>query len=404
MLIKRKVFYEAKKYLDDKRILLFIGARQTGKTVILRALKDDLAAQGEPTFFLNLEDPDYLTLLNEHPRNIFSLFPIDSSQRTTVFIDEIQYLDNPSNFLKYIFDEYADTIKLIVSGSSAFYIDQKFTDSLSGRKKIFPVRTLSFEELLSFRTSPALAAKPFAQLTLSEQKQSDDVLREYMRYGGYPAVVLAPREERESLLRELVYSYAKKDVLETGVRDSATFFKLFKILARQSGNLVNTMELANTLDVSKTAITNYLHIMQKSFHIALVTPFTSNVRKEISKMPKVYFSDLGLLNFLNGTLSSDTLTADNGALLENMTFRMLLDESHHESDIHFWRTTDGNEVDFVIDTTPRVAYEAKTSPQKVSAHKYELFRTRYPDITFSLVSTRCGTAESALPCKDVREV
>ena len=405
MQIYRQVFDEALPYLSDDKILLFIGARQVGKTTILRALNRYLAENKQPAFFLNLEDPEYLELLNQHPKNIFSLFSIDLSARTTLFIDEIQYLDDPSRFLKYLYDEYKGKLKIIVSGSSAFYIDQKFTDSLAGRKKIFHVQTLSFYEFVRFRTDAAFAQKKFAELTLSEKTLSDNLLREYMIYGGYPAVVLAPTEQKSELLRELVYSYAKKDVLETGIRDSKTFFKLFKILAKQVGNLVNATELANTLDVSKTAITNYLHVMQKSFHIALITPFAGNIRKEITKMPKVYFYDIGLYNFLVSDFDSFIARKDRGQLLENMAFRMLLNKNH-ESDIHFWRTTTGNEVDFVVGNK---AYEIKTSSGKMDKGKYSTFCANYPNIDFSFVSLDCPTEKQAAnqtkaPCLDIREL
>ena len=144
MTIKRDIIKEVENYLKSDEMLIFVGARQAGKTTILKQIKEDIESNGCVCYFLNLEDPQYLSLLDEHPRNLLKIFTLDLEAKSFVFIDEIQYLKDPSNFLKYIYDEYQGKIKLIVSGSSAFYIDKKFKDSLAGRKKIFHVSTLSF--------------------------------------------------------------------------------------------------------------------------------------------------------------------------------------------------------------------------------------------------------------------
>ena len=144
----RDIVNDAVKYLDSEYILIFVGPRQSGKTTILRYLYNRLKKERQKVYFINLEDIDYLSLLNESPKNLFSLIGFDLKEKVTVFIDEIQYLNNPTNFLKYLFDEFKGKIKLIVSGSSAFYIDKKLKDSLAGRKRIFHVYPLSFSEFL----------------------------------------------------------------------------------------------------------------------------------------------------------------------------------------------------------------------------------------------------------------
>jgi len=301
MSIIRNVTLHAQNRLKNDEILLFIGPRQAGKTTILKQLQTHLAENNEKVYFLNLEDPDYLDLLNESPKNLFKIFTVDLSRRTFILIDEIQYLKNPSNFLKYFYDEYAGKIKILVSGSSAFYLDKKFEDSLAGRKKIFYVRTLSFEEFLRFKNENDLAkiVSESKAPALQEKEKISFYFREYLIYGGYPRAVLAPIEEKTDILREIAYSYIKKDIYEANVRQDEIFYKLLKILASQIGNLVNASELALTLGVSKTTIDNYLYIMRKSFHLHLVSPFYKNMRKELTKMPKVYFADLGLRNFFS---------------------------------------------------------------------------------------------------------
>ena len=383
MSIIRDITTKGLNFLENDDILLFAGARQVGKTTILKQLQSYLVQEARPVYFLNLEDPDYLELLNESPKNLLKIFTMDLKKRNFIFIDEVQYLRNPSNFLKYVYDEYKSTIKLLVSGSSAFYLDKKFGDSLAGRKRIFNVLTLSFREFLRFKGEQDLSTADFARLSLSEKEKISIYYREYIIYGGYPRVVLSAWEEKVEILREIAYSYIKKDIYEANIRQDEFFYKLLKILSSQIGSLVNASELATTLGISKTSVDNYLYIMQKSFHIRLVKPFFKNVRKELTKMPKVYFFDLGLRNFFVSNFNSFEVREDRGLLLENAVWRQLI-EKYDENSIRFWRTIQKNEVDFVIDENQ--AFEVKTNPEQFREGAYKIFRGNYPNIDFSIVS------------------
>ncbi len=385
--------------LEKDEINIVIGARQTGKTTVIRQLEKMLKSLNKQTFFLNLEDPDYLKMLNDSPKNLFTIFPISKTAKSFLFIDEIQYLQNPTNFLKYFYDEYKGIIKIIASGSSAFYIDTKFKDSLAGRKKIFNLPTLSFKEFLKFKGFPELYAADFNYLSLSEKEKIAPLFYEYMIYGGYPKVILAESlEEKIDILQDIAYSYIKKDVFESGIRQDDVFFRLLKILASQIGSLLNANELGATLGISKTAIDNYLLIMQKSFHISLLRPFFTNIRKELSKMPKIYFNDTGLRNFFKNDYRQFIDRDDRGELLENMFFRKLLD-SYDLEQIKFWRTADQKEVDFVVNG--KNAYEIKTQMSSVKKSKYQLFIDSYPEINFKFVSLDIIDAESVKPWENV---
>jgi len=383
MSIIRNVTIEAFKYIDNDDILIFIGARQTGKTTILRQIQKYLEKENSSVYFLNLEDPDYLSLLNQSPKNLLKLFSFDLTKKSYVIIDEVQYLDNPSNFLKYFYDEYKGKIKLIVSGSSAFYIDRKFNDSLVGRKKLFYVRTLSFKEFLRFKNENDLSNKDFRNLSIHEKEKISLLYHEYMLYGGYPKVVLSDFDQKIDLLMDIAYSYIKKDIYEANIKSDEVFYKLCKILASQISGLVNTSEIANTLGVSKTAIDNYLYILQKSFHIALVRPFYMNVRKELTKMPKCYYMDMGLRNFFVSSFESFKTRKDNGQLLENACFRQLLDSNIYEN-IKFWRTVQGNEVDFIVND--KIAYEVKVDESQFKKNKYSVFMQIYNFIPMAIVT------------------
>lgn len=383
--IARDITTNSKSHWHSDEILIFLGARQAGKTTILKQIKTTLENEGHRCFFLNVEDPEYLRLLNEHPNNLFKIFAIDTvpGKKTFVFVDEVQYLKNPSNFLKYLYDERKEDIKIIVSGSSAFYIDHTFKDSLAGRKHLFFVPTLSFKEFLRFKGEVNLSVKDLSTISLDERKRIELFYREFMTYGGYPRVVLAPLEEKEELLRELAYSFVKKDIYESNIRNEESFYSLLRVLAGQIGNLVNTSELANTLNVSKTAIDHYLFVAQKAFLIHLAKPFSRNIRKEITKMPKAYFLDLGLRNFFVKNFAPFDGRHDTGQVLENAVFRQFLD-SHHKDDIRFWRTITQKEIDFIV--SEKSAFEVKVNVNTFKKASIAPFFEHYPEMECTLVT------------------
>ena len=179
MSIIRDITIKSKNAWFTDEILIFIGARQSGKTTILKQIRSELEVNGHICYWLNLEDPEYLSLLNQNPKNILKVFTFDLNKKTYLFIDEIQYLVNPTNFLKYLFDEYSNQIKLIVSGSSSFYLDHKFKDSLAGRKKIFQVNTLSFKEFLRFKDQNDLLTENWSSSSLETKSQLNILYREF---------------------------------------------------------------------------------------------------------------------------------------------------------------------------------------------------------------------------------
>ena len=383
MNIIRNLTLELQNKIHIDEIVLIIGARQVGKTTVLKQLKNFLEKNKYPCFYLTLEDPEYLSELNKSPKKIFELFTFESQQKNYLFIDEIQYLNNPTNFLKYMYDEYKKKIKIIASGSSAFYLDKKFTDSLAGRKKIYQLPTLSFKEFLTFKEQNNLSKKNFSQLKIAERDMLIPYFSEYIIYGGYPKVVLSPLSEKEQTLEDIAYSYIKKDVYESGLRQDEVFYRLFRMLANQIGNLINTFEISKTLGISKPTVDNYLYIMQKSFHIVLLRPFTNNLRKELTKMPKVYFQDIGLRNFFKKNYASFHQREDKGALLENAVWRQL-SENISQQNIRFWRTQQKQEVDFIVNND--LALEVKTQLKNLKLSSYRAFTNAYPKIKLTFVT------------------
>ena len=263
-MVRRKKQLTLIKHLSKKEFTILIGQRQIGKSTMLKQLFEDLKQKGETCYFLNLDRKDILDELNLNPENLFKICPLLSDKKIIVFIDEIQYLDDATTFLKLLFDEYANQLKIVATGSSAFYIDKQFKDSLVGRKKIFQMGTLDFEEFLHFKGRNDLVS----ELKLLQSKKitksiHENVLWAYMdefiNYGGYPAVVLENNiDEKIELLREIRDSYIKRDLLESGVADETKFYRMLMLLASQSGNILNVNEISNTLRITNATVENYL--------------------------------------------------------------------------------------------------------------------------------------------------
>ena len=383
MLYPRDVFLETQKILPREEFIILTGARQTGKTSILIMLKNFLEEKGRACHYFNLENPDYLELLNKHPFNIFELVP-KSKFKQNIFIDEIQYLDNPTIFLKLLYDERRAQIKIIASGSSAFYIDRKFKDSLVGRKFIFEVYPLNFNEFLIFNNQAELLKQKQRKLSIYYQDKLLKLWDQYLIYGGYPKVVLAQSDDTQKIiLEDIVASYIKKDIRDAGIKNQEKYFALLRILADQTGSLLNSQELANTLNIAHRTVAEYLYVMQKSYHIAFIKPFHRNLRKELTKMPKVYFYDLGLRNWLLNNFESISQRKDKGAYLENIVFRELLRIVKDIDKIKFWRTQDKKEVDFVVGDR---AFEIKFDSDQSSTKKYRQFKDIYPQIKFNFLN------------------
>ncbi len=387
-----------KKIIEDlckKHISLIIGARQVGKTTLLKQVESKLKGKKELVHYFSLEDKDILNLLDKTPKNLLQIInKPNNKERIYVLIDEIQYLKDPSNFLKYHYDTYLEQIKFIVTGSSSFYIDKKFNDSLAGRKRIFELSTLSLKEVLLFKGEEKLASCLNSNdMPLLYINKIKEFFYEYLIYGGYPEVVLNNSvKEKKMILKEIADSYAKKDAIESNLSHQNSYIHLMKILADRIGALLNINSLASDIKLDNKTIYNYLMVMQKSFHLHCLYPFYKNISYELRKMPKVFFGDLGMRNSLINNFSSIGTREDKGDILENYIFN-ILKEKYNMDNINFWRTQSQNEVDFIIknEVNEQFAYEVKYNKESFSLSKYKGFIKAYPEIPL-----KCIDLESAI--------
>jgi predicted AAA+ superfamily ATPase len=348
-IIKRDLFEEIKNHLSAKEISLIIGPRQVGKTTLMLLLKEYLEKKGEKTLFLNLDveaDKQYFVSQEALIRKINLEFGKDKGY---VFIDEIQRKENAGLFLKGIYDLNLP-YKFIVSGSGSLDLKEKIHESLVGRKRIFELYPVSFKEFVNFKTNYRYE-ESLEEFFEVEKVKTESLLNEYLNFGGYPRVVLEEKlSEKVRIIDEIYRSYLDKDVSYLIKSEKVDVYSsLIKVLAGQIGRLINYSELSSTLGISLQTFKNYLWYAEKTFIIHRLTPYFRNVRKEITKSPVVYFYDLGLRNYALGLFGKVEFSPDIGFLFQNFVFNIIKEKFRFTgASVHFWRTKDKAEVDFVI--------------------------------------------------------
>ncbi|SPD72996.1 conserved hypothetical protein [uncultured Desulfobacterium sp.] len=381
-MIKRKKFTELKDHLENKEITLLVGARQAGKTTLLRFLQEELKGSGHKTVFFNLDiEADNVHFKSQD--GLLKKIRLEIGESGLVFLDEIQRKENAGLFLKGLYDMNLP-YKFIVSGSGSLELKEKIHESLAGRKRMFELQTISFEEFINLRTGYQYEnmLDDFFQI---ESGKTALLLEEFLNFGGYPQVILSDRvEEKINLINEIYQSYLEKDIrFLLDIKKTEVLTDLFRLVAAQSGSLVNVSELSSTLGIASATVKNYLWYFEKTYIIKKVSPYHANIRKEITKAPIFYFSDLGLKNFAIGDFGHVPLSRI-GHLFENFIFNILHEKlENSSSQINFWRTKDRAEVDFVINSgggiTPiEVKYKRLSRPE-ITRSLHSFISAYHPD-------------------------
>jgi predicted AAA+ superfamily ATPase len=338
----RQILKSISPFLKEENIILLTGPRQSGKTSLLYLLIKSLQKKVNPSqiVFFDLENVLTLDTLNKLKDfddfvQILKAKDVDFNQRLYIFIDEVQYLNYPSSFLKYLHDHYKPKLKFIVSGSSSLEIKKKFRERLTGRIYQFNLFPLSFKEFLFFK---------------NEKKPTRELFEEFVLFGGYPAISLkSDLTVKQKELSEIYSLYVKRDIKDFGnIEDITGFNKLVKLTANQIGNLINEVELANSSQLSRQTVRKYLFLLENTFVLKLIPPFFTNKRKELVKMPKVYFVDSGLRNAVLENYPLLSTMPDFPHLIENaIGIELIRKVSLEGGKIHFWRTQTKQEVDFI---------------------------------------------------------
>jgi predicted AAA+ superfamily ATPase len=392
--IKRKILSQINNFLNYKEAIVIYGARQVGKTTIMKMLIKELKTTNkipeEALFYIDLEDLEMLELCNQgvdyliryiEARTSYnsnsSAVSSNSQGKIYLFIDEIQYLNDASNFIKLMVDNHSNRFKLIVSGSSVLDIKSKIKQSLVGRIVTFEVLGLDFEEFLWFKKKKYHLDK-VADTEKKTQKELKQLFEEFIIFGAYPRVALISNlNNKKYYLKELIQTYIKKDIRDIGkIRNIMKFNNFLRILADQAGNLLNIDELASSIGIARETVYDYFILLEGTYIARRVPPFFKNLRSELTKMPKIYFEDTGILNYLKYT---DIVEKVSGELFENCIYAELRKTVGLDI-LRYWRTQSKQEIDFVIQHRKQVfTLEVKKiySGQKTTSLDY--FSQKYPN-------------------------
>lgn len=406
-LIYRSVVKEIRKHISSGDIVILLGARQVGKTSIMKLLIEGYkkVTPSNSIFYFDLEKEDELEILGNYRSliNYLKLQGADLKATNYLFIDEFHYLNTPAKLLKVLHDSYPK-LKIIATGSSSLEISFKLKESLAGRKRIFTIYPLNFSEYLHFKNSPLLEVlyradrkginliQPFLNEILNEWE-------EFLSFGGYPKVVLTKgKEEKIKELEEIYNSYVQKDIKAfLRLENVISYNKLLKLLAAQVGSLTNVHQLEPSIGIARQTLERYIFVLENTYITKLVQPFFTNKQKEIVKMAKTFFYDTGLRNYALKDFRELDLRPDKGNLAENGVFSEIIKSVSILQDLHFWRTQAKTEVDFIITGDKKiipieVKYQNLNKP-KIST-SLKAFITQYkPDKAYILTRDLYGTVK-----------
>ncbi|MBN1915880.1 ATP-binding protein [Candidatus Dojkabacteria bacterium] len=349
MVIKRAIEKEIVEHLSSPEITLIVGPRQVGKTTLINKIAESLKNKGESVFTLNLDIEDDFGLLESQSRLVSQIGLNIGKDKGYVFIDEVQRKEDAGRFFKGIYDMKLP-YKFILTGSGSVELKEKVSESLTGRKKIFEMRPISFFEFIDYKTQYQYSDRLASFFSLKDPRL-EPLFNEYMQFGGYPRVMLADRlETKRAEMQEIYKSYLEKDITQLlNIQKAESFSKLITLLSSQAGKQINIEELSTTLSLDSKTIKNYLWYLEKTYIIKVCRPYFTNPRSELVKSSVYYFLDLGMSNYALNRFSNFDLTLHGGQLFENFIFNHLINK-YYKTDptINFWRTKDGAEVDFIF--------------------------------------------------------
>lgn len=363
-MIPRIVKKSIEERLFQNKVILLYGARQTGKTTLVK----DLLSTHKGVYF-NADEPDVRARFEN--RTSSELKSLVGNARLVV-VDEAQRIDNVGLALKLMVDNFPE-IQVVATGSSSFELADRLKEPLTGRKFEFYLPPFSLEEMEGVHGA----------------LETDRMLSKAVVYGLYPEPALLGVAEAGERLLELGGSYLYKDVLLLGlIRHPDALEKLLRALALQVGSEVAYTELAGLVGLDKNTVETYVRILEQAFIVFRLPPFSRNLRNELKKMRKIYFWDTGIRNAVINNFTPLETRTDAGVLWENFLIaeRMKYLRNHRSANASwFWRTHQQQEIDYVEEGAGgMMAAEIKLRSGKGRIPK--TFLGAYPDVASHVVS------------------
>lgn len=320
-MIKRKIENELKVLISEYPVVTILGPRQAGKTTLAKLTLPNYE-------YSNLEDPVERAFALDDPKSYLSQF------KTNVIIDEIQRCPELLSYIQVIVDENKMEGQFVLTGSHQLLLQEAVSQSLAGRTAILNLLPLSIQEL-------------------NDSKITYDSFSEYCFNGFLPRIYdkgIRPTTAYSNYYR----TYVERDVkLLINIKDLSLFEKFMKLLAGRVGQLIDYNQLSNDVGVDTKTIKSWLSILEASFVVYKLAPYFENFGKRVVKSPKYYFTDVGLLCFLLGIEKPDQVSRDPlvGNIFENLVVIEFLKERYNlgkMANLYFFRDSNGNEVDIVI--------------------------------------------------------
>lgn len=366
--IRRAIEESIIKKLQPNKVVVLLGARRVGKTLLLNYLIEN--SIHEPYVFLNGEDMAVQALLAQRTAENYKRLLGD---KKLLIVDEAQKVEGIGQILKLMVDSI-EGLKVIATGSSVFDLANKSGEPLTGRKytfKLFPLAQMEYS-------------------TNESMVQTRAKLEERLIYGCYPELVHLPsNQEKATYLNEMADAYLLKDILEfDGIRNSDKMFDLLRLIAFQIGKEISLDELGRQLAMSRNTVEKYLDLLSKVFVIYKLPGFSRNLRSEITKTNRWYFYDNGIRNALIRNFNPLSIRNDAGELWENY---VLAERAKYQSYTNkqmtnfFWRTYEQQEIDWIEESGGKLmAYEIKWNPTK-TVRVPPAWTKAYPESSFQVI-------------------
>jgi len=341
--------------LSDTPAVLVNGARQTGKSTL--AQSPDLEGQGR--YYLTFDDPGILTAAKRDPNGFVA------GLETPVTLDEVQHVPELFPVIKAAIDRKRQPGQFLLTGSANVMLLPRLSESLAGRMEVLTLWPFSQGELHGAKETfvdALLSRKPIGQVGKQTVVKRADLF-ERVLVGGYPPAVARPRAaRRDGWFQSYVMTMLQRDIRDlANIADATAVPRLLAVVAARAGALLNFADLSRTVALPQTTLKRYFALLEATFLVQLLRPWSRNLGKRTIQAPKVYLNDSGLLAHLLAATVDRVQTEGNlaGVLLENfavMELRKQTTWSTTQPEIFYWRTASGQEVDVVLeDRAGRVA-------------------------------------------------
>src|SRR3989338_3484101 len=349
---KRLLYYELVKYLNHKNSLLITGMRQVGKTTLMRQVYEEIK---EPKLWFDFDNPLDQKVFEDEDYKVIYKRLIDMGKklgRLSVFIDEIQNFPEITKVIKYLIDHHS--VKFYLTGSSNFYLKNLFPESLSGRKFLYELPPLSFQEYLYFKDVDSL--KEIQNFTLQGAYKKNSIFAhkaraaeydDFLMYGGFPEVVTTEdKETKVMVLKNIFASFFEKDIkILSDYSDIRELRDMILLLVPRVCSMLDVSRLSSELSIDRVKIYRFLEFLQGTFFIRLLPKYSKSIDRSVAGGKKVYFSDTGLLNII-GKVSE-------AQIFENAVINQL----SRYGKVSFYNKRNSAEIDAILDKN--TAFEIK---------------------------------------------